>query len=247
MTCLSGVEQDSPAPPPGRWPLVQSRLVIGGRAWTITAVQDQDALIESVKTDEDLAVFPYGLMLWASAVALAERLAAQPELVAGKRVLEIGAGVGLPGLVARALGAAHVTQTDYQETALALARRNAEQNGLAGLVEHRLADWRDFPPDLEGAFDIVLGSDVLYERTLHAPLAALLPRLLRPGSGDGLVLVSDPLRPQSLTFIEQQERADLSRWQRVDVEGRRARVPGQTGAGAVQDIALFFLRPVQPT
>jgi predicted nicotinamide N-methyase len=225
------------------YPLVDVAPRVGGRTWTITAVQDQDALIESVRTDEDLAAFPYGLMLWASAIGLAERIAEQPELVRGKHVLEIGTGVGLPGLVARALGAVRVAQTDYQETALALARRNATQNGLAGLVEHRLADWRDFPPDLLSAFDVVLGSDVLYERTLHDPLADLLPRLIRPGGDDALILVSDPLRPQALAFIEQQERTMPPGW-RVDVEGRRACVPGLSGAGAVQDIALFFLRPL---
>ncbi len=225
------------------YPLVNVALTIGKRAWTITAAQDQDTLIKSVNTDEDLAAFPYGLLLWASAIGLAERLAEQPELVRGRRVLEIGAGCGLPGLVARALGAARVTQTDYQEAALMLARRNAAQNGFAGQVEHRLADWRDFPPDLLGAFDVVLGSDVLYERTLHPPLSVLLPRLLRPG-GDNVVLVADPLRPQALVFMEQQEqRAELFGWRQVDVEGRLARAPDQTGREAVQDIALFFLRP----
>ena len=248
MDAGTDAKKDVPGLAPARCcSLVDVALTVGGRAFSIIAVRDQDALIENVKTDEDLAAFPYGLMLWASAIGLAERLAQQPELVRGKRVLEIGAGVGLPGLVARTLGAVHVTQTDYQETTLALARSNAQRNGLAGEVEHRRADWRDFPPDLLGAFDVVLGSDVLYERTLHAPLADLLPRLLRPGADGGLILVSDPLRPQALAFVEQQEqRAHLPGGWRVDVEGRRACLPGQIGPAAVQDIALFFLRPRRP-
>lgn len=208
------------------YPLTGTTLRIGGRRWTITAVQDQNALVERVQTDEDLERFPYGLLLWASAIGLAEELAARPALVAGKRVLELGAGVGLPGIVARNLGAA-VTQTDHQETALDLARRNAEQNGVSG-IRTLLLDWRRF--DHDERYDIVLGSDVLYERTLHASLAALFSQVLTPG---GLLLLSDPLRPQALDFMDALERA--GGW-RFSLESRRVAEP----AGGVKEIALFF-------
>jgi predicted nicotinamide N-methyase len=218
------------------YPLADTTLRIGGRRWTITAVQDQNALVERVQTDADLERFPYGLLLWASAIGLAEELAARPALVAGKRVLELGAGVGLPGIVAQSLGAA-VTQTDHQEAALDLARRNAEQNGVAG-IRTLLLDWRRF--DHDERYDVVLGSDVLYERTLHASLAALFPRLLAPagdGRPDGLLLVSDPLRPQALDFMDSLERR--GGWS-FSLESRRVAEPG----GGVKEIALFFARTV---
>ena len=76
-------------------------------------MQDQDALLDFA---EELEHFPYGFLLWEASVALARKLAANPSLVAGKRVLELGAGVGLaPGIVARSLGA-EVWQTDHQAT-----------------------------------------------------------------------------------------------------------------------------------
>ncbi len=209
------------------YPLTDTALTIAGRPWTITAVQDQNALVERVRTDEDLERFPYGLLLWASAIGLAEEIAARPALVAGKRVLEIGAGVGLPGIVAQSLGA-EVTQTDHQEAALELAGRNAEQNGVSG-IRRLVLDWRNF--DHDARYEVVLGSDVLYERTLHASLAALFPRVLAP---NGLLLVSDPLRPQALDFVDALERA--GGW-RYSLESRRVAEPG----GGVKEIALFFV------
>jgi predicted nicotinamide N-methyase len=217
-----------------RYPLVDIVVPIGGRTWRITAVQDQDALIRSVQTEADLAAFPFGLMLWASAVGLAERLVEEPALVTGKRVLELGAGVGLPGLVAASLGAAEVSQTDYQDDALNLLRHNAAANSIDNITI-RQGDWRDFFTN-GLPYDLVIASDVLYERTLHAPLAALLPELIAP---DGAILLSDPLRPQAMEFLEKQIEADGA-WH-VTYEGRRVRVPGPTPE--IKDTALIWLRP----
>src|SRR5438874_13269890 len=110
-------------------PLETAAVPIGDRVWKITCVQSQEALLDAA---ESFAHFPYGFLLWESAVGLARLLAARPELVSGKRALELGAGAGLPGLVARSLGA-EVWQTDHQPDALALARYNAWQNGVEGL------------------------------------------------------------------------------------------------------------------
>ncbi len=213
-----------------RFPLVTHPVEAAGRSWRLTAVRDQDALLSGVETDGDVEQFPYGLLLWASALGLAGRLAEEPSLVAGKRVLEIGAGVGLPGLAAHALGAAEVIQTDYQDDALALCAHNAVENGVpAGAVRCRRADWRDFP-DLGQPFPLVIGSDVLYERTLHPTLRALLPRLVTPG---GRVLLSDPVRPQALAFIDflEQDRSWV-----VEIESRLVAWEGEQ-----REIALFML------
>jgi predicted nicotinamide N-methyase len=212
-----------------RYPLADISVRTAGRSWQITAVQDQDALIAGVETDEDLANFPYGLMLWASALGLAEWLSRTPSLVRGKRVLEIGAGVGLAGLAASALGAV-VIQTDFQADALTLCRHNAARNAVEGIRIARRADWRDFPADLRD-FDVVIGSDVLYERASHGLLNVLLPRIVVPG---GCVLLSDPLRPQALEFVERLEAR--GRWN-VTMGGLT--VPWDGGG---KDIALFDLK-----
>ena len=81
-----------------KFPLVMAEIEIGAQIWKVTAVQNQDALLDGA---DELEHFPYGFLLWESAVGLARHLAAHPELVAGKTVLELGAGVGLPGTVSR--------------------------------------------------------------------------------------------------------------------------------------------------
>src|SRR5581483_5896757 len=124
---------------PEKLPLVTTEIAIGARAYRVTAVQNQDALLDAA---EELEHFPYGFLLWESAVGLARWLAADPARVAGRSVLELGAGVGLPGIVAQALGA-QVWQTDHQKGALLVARENARQNGV-GDIQQFLADWRDW-------------------------------------------------------------------------------------------------------
>lgn len=189
-------------------PLREVRIAVGEQEWRIIAARSQNDLLETVQTDADLQRFPYGLLLWTSAVGLARRLAAEPALVRGKTVLELGAGVGLPGMVAQALGA-KVTQTDYQADALNLARINAYRNGVEG-ISYLFADWREFSP--VETYDMVIGSDVLYERTLHADVARILRGVLAPG---GTFLLADPLRPQAVKFMS---RLEGEGW-RIEMEG----------------------------
>src|SRR4051794_23686106 len=112
----------------GRFPLYEYRLRQGGREWTalhtgaVLTEADESRLI-GVKADR----LPYGVALWPSSLALAHEVATRPESFRGRGVLELGAGTGLPGIVAASLGA-RVVQTDRDELALHLCRRNGERN-----------------------------------------------------------------------------------------------------------------------
>jgi methyltransferase-like protein 23 len=141
---------------------------------------------------------PYGIVLWPAAIALAHEIASRP--VRGKRVLELGAGTGLPGIVAASLGA-HVVQTDRQEVALFVCKKNAEQNGIT-TIEHRAADWTAWQD--EEHYDCILGSDVLYAESVHPHLRRIFETNLAPG---GTILVSDPFRKRSFELLEAMEAA----------------------------------------
>jgi methyltransferase-like protein 23 len=216
--------------PPGlaaQLPLELVDLAIGGRSWRVLTVRDQDALLDLA---DQLEHVPYGFLLWESAIALAELLTQHAEWVAGKRVLELGAGLGLPGLVARSLGA-EVWQTDHEPHALALAQINATQNSVEGL-RHFLADWTAWEHTVQ--YDLILGADILYERAMQPHLAPIFARNLAPG---GRLLLADPSRPQALTFV-----ADLEK------QGWRFEITMQTiSLPLVNRTALLLGDPPQPT
>lgn len=208
--------------------LIQTSCHLAGRPWQITAAADQDALLEDVAA---LDRPPYGLLLWESAVGLARWLAADAPRLCYSRLLELGAGVGLPGLVARWLGA-HVCQTDYEPRALELARYNARCNQIEG-IELLLADWRAW--DHTRRYDFIVGADILYERACHPHVAAILERNLAAG---GTVVIADPVRPQALDFVANLERG---RWN-VELEVQQVKLHERARQ---VETAIFVLRRAQ--
>ena len=173
-----------------RYPLVTTEVLIGTRVWEVICVQDEDTLLDFTT---ELDYFPYGFLLWEAAIGLSRMLNSAPALVAGKRVLELGTGVGLPGLVAQSLGAS-VCQTDYQAQLLWLSQLNAKQNAIEGITTF-VADWQAWKhPE---RYDVILGSDILYDRSVHFYLEEVFARAVEPG---GKLLLSDPGRPQAKEF-----------------------------------------------
>ena len=158
---------------------------------------------------EERGTAPYGLALWPAAIALAHELASRSGDLAGKRVLELGSGTGLPGIVAATYGA-RVVQSDRHDAALALGRSNAERNG-AHAIEHRLADWTAWT-DMQ-RYDLILGADVLYAPRFHPSLRAIFDANL---ASAGRLLLTDPFRAASLELLTAMERdgwrVTLTKW-----------------------------------
>jgi methyltransferase-like protein 23 len=194
----------------GELPLHEYHLRLGGRAWTILhtgAVLSHADESSFLREKKDRV--PYGVALWPAAIALAHEVAARAGELRGRAVLELGAGTGLPGIVAASFGA-RVVQTDRQNLALGICRLNGERNGV-GAIEYRLADWSAW---LDPArYDVILGSDVLYAESMHDHLRRIFEANLAPG---GRVLLSDPFRAVSLRLLEALEAGGwgvaMSKW-----------------------------------
>ena len=169
--------------------LVDEEVDLGALTLRIRRPTNPGDLIDEARFADD-EYMPYWSELWPAGVALAREVAARPDL-RGKRVLELGAGLGLPSIAA-ALGGAAVLATDWADDAMPLLHENAERNGAQ--VETLVADWRDPAAFAErGPWDLVIAADVLYEERNVEPLSALLERLAAP-----LALVADPGR----TYLE---------------------------------------------
>jgi predicted nicotinamide N-methyase len=136
---------------------------------------------------------------WPSALALARHLATTfgAARVLRRRALVLGCGVGLESVVLATLGA-QVWALDHVRAALRLVWRNCELNGLAPV--HTLwRCWRE-PSTLRrlGSYELVIGSDILYEPAGEEAIAGLLQTALTP---QGVGLFADPGREGVAEFF----------------------------------------------
>lgn len=136
---------------------------------------------------EDLC--PYFGVVWPAARAVSEHLSRMRGWLAGKTVVELGCGLALPSLVAAKLGA-HVTATDFHPDVPKFLERNAKLNALEPTnLRYERYDWRN--ETRLGAFDFVVGSDILYESSHPANVAKALDAHCRRGSH---IILGDPGR-----------------------------------------------------
>jgi len=162
--------------------LTLSLLVAGNVEELITDPADEDSI-------------PLWAEVWPAARGLAQYIWECLDLF-GESVLELGAGIGLPGIVCGLKGA-QVTFSDYKPEALELAAANARSNGVREAACF-LADWRDF--HLNRQFDWIIGSDILYAPKFHPFLAEIFRNNLKPG---GSLVISHPGRPATFNFAEE--------------------------------------------
>ena len=142
------------------------------------------------KTEEELGQMnvppPYWAFAWAGGQALARYLLDNAVLVAGRTVLDLGAGSGLTSIAAMKAGAASVLAADIDRYALVAIALNAKANAVrVGTTD---ADLLAGPP---GSFDAILVGDMFYERAL-AERALAFVRAARVKGAE--ILVGDPRR-----------------------------------------------------
>jgi predicted nicotinamide N-methyase len=183
-------------------PVVVTTLEFGGTSIRLARPADPDRLLDDPRVidwNRSDDYMPYWAYLWPSALLLAEWVAREPwaERLDGAiapEALEIGCGLGLPGLVAVARGL-RVRFTDHDPAPLEFVARSAAENRFdPGQYSIRHLDWRS-PPDER--YSIILGADVIYELRLVPLVAELLSRLLAP---DGMGVITSTYRAAAQGF-----------------------------------------------
>ena len=170
--------------------LVEEVVPLRGRDLRLLRPRDAEALLDEEEFERE-EYLPYWAELWPSSLALARTISGRS--LRGARTLELGCGLGLPSIAA-ALAGGRVLATDWSAEAIRMTVANAERNGAE--LETLVCSWSDPEPLLARApWDLVLASDVLYERRNGDVLLALLPRL---GSE---VWLADPGRPAAEPFL----------------------------------------------
>jgi predicted nicotinamide N-methyase len=182
--------------------LVDTDIAIPGSdvSVAVTRPADTDRLLDQIATDPEQNL-PYWAEIWPSGIALAGAILGDSARVRGKRVLELGCGVGITAAVALASGA-RLTVTDYAPESLALTGLTCLRHAGREPDRSEPVNWRDSValralagPD---PFEVVLGADLLYEGRDVAPLLGALDILLTP---DGALWLAEPGRRPAAAFL----------------------------------------------
>ncbi|PAU66524.1 hypothetical protein BZL41_01285 [Pseudomonas sp. PIC25] len=173
-----------------------STLSVGAEDFHLCSLRDKQQFADRDGRAEAAGIssasWPLFGQLWPSGEALAQTMSRYH--VQGLRILELGCGLGLSSLVLQRLGA-DITASDYHPLAGDFLQRNAILNELPPIRFQR-CDWALEYAGL-GLFDLIIGSDLLYERDHPGLLAGFIARHSQPSAE---VLIVDPGRGNSAPF-----------------------------------------------
>lgn len=184
-----------------KYPTIIRQRTLDGKLYVMEAIRDLDEAIdlicEAMTPEEQLDPFaedlcPYFGILWGASEALSQYLT--KEKVKNKTILELGCGLGYPSLVASHLGG-KVLATDFHPDVEEYFQRNCRHSNV--VCEYQRLNWREDKTDV-GLFDIVMGSDVLYESKHPKEVALGLIRFVKPG---GKIILTDPGRAYLQQFL----------------------------------------------
>ena len=184
------------------YPIVTKLETIGPYDMEVACIKDLDEAIDILcrNIGKDQNVFsedlcPYYGCIWPSGRALAEVLALAPPL--DGKILEIGAGLALPSLVLSKQGA-NITTSDFHPDVALFFEENCRRNGLR--CNYVRLNWMDPPVPLRHSYDMVLGSDILYEGRHAKDVAMALNSLVKPR---GRICIADPGRTYLQAFLDE--------------------------------------------
>jgi predicted nicotinamide N-methyase len=192
-------------------------LTVGARQLTLLRVKDLERHVdrEALLRDETEEP-PYWAHLWTGALTLARYVEERVEC-RDQSVLDLGCGLGLTGIIAARKGG-KVMFADKEPEALALATVNAQRNNCL-VFEARLLDFtRDV---LDQGFSLILGAEILYDRSTFSALVTFLAHHLLP---HGRALFADARRTNTEAFYHQLAQTGLQ-WTSVSVREQEESLP----------------------
>ncbi|MGF1512973.1 MAG: methyltransferase [Elainellaceae cyanobacterium] len=176
-------------------------ICIGGISYTIRSLLDlqqfSDSEGKALRLGISSAMWPLFGQVWPMGKILAQVMA--QENLDGRRVLEVGCGLALPSIVVKRLGG-DITASDYHPLAQAFLLENTILNALSP-IPFSPGNW-DVEDTALGKFDLIVGSDILYERR-HVEQTSLFIDQHCDRSGE--VIVVDPGRGSHRAFARAME------------------------------------------
>lgn len=145
----------------------------------VCTLRDKQEFSDPENTAHDLGIssslWPLFGVIWPSSLVLAHHINGYE--TAGKRILEVGCGMALTSLLLNAQKA-DITASDYHPEVEAFLNRNTDLNNDKTITFER-ADWAEENHTL-GQFDLIIGSDILYEDGHIAQLASFMNNHAKP-------------------------------------------------------------------
>lgn len=168
-----------------------TQVAINGRNFSFLTPASIERFIDPV---DIMNKFPLWAKIWEASGILADHLSRIPPNP-DEHMLELGSGLGVSGIIAATFGH-RVTLTEYNPDALNFARANALINNCPQIQITSL-DWNN--PHIEGKFDWIIGSEIIYKQKDIESIHHLIQRYLKP---DGKVLIAESMRKTGLDFYK---------------------------------------------
>ena len=219
-----------------RYRTLTEAIEICGRNYSFTRIADPNGVLDQVAAEEDRIEkvsgrrlngdylhLPYWAELWDSALGMGQLLVERFVTMSPCRILDLGCGMGFPGMVAASLGCP-VLFADLEPPALLFAKLNSL--AYQSPTRTRQLNWQT--AQLEEQFDLILGADILYERKQWDFLEPFWRKHI---ALDGSVILGEPGRKTGDNFPA---------W--IQPRGWKLMMHEQTVATRSRPIRLFELR-----
>jgi ETFB lysine methyltransferase len=176
---------------------IREQFCFGTHQLQLLKIADLDTLVDTISDDQFNVDerLPYWAEIWPSAIALSRFIFKNPNLFQKRRILELGCGLGLTSMAIMLQQPEYFLCSDYEAEALQLARENFILNKI-DFPHFQLLDWRE--PQIQDSFDLIIASDILYEKRFFQPIFKLFKNYIAP---HGMIIIAEPNRSIARDFF----------------------------------------------